>query len=82
MEVSLGINRQTETLVTFSEGRKLVKQRPPSYYCLRRWADHGVRSEGAGRVYLECIRIGPVRYTSIEAFERFLDQLNGKAVPA
>lgn len=69
---------KTETLVTLSEGKKLLQQAPPTYRMLRRWIDHGLRSHGENeRVYLEGIQIGGTTYTSVEAFHRFLDKLNG-----
>ncbi len=59
-----------ETPLVFSEVPKRLPKRHGKkvhYSTVYRWATKGVR----GRV-LETVRVGGVRYTSIEALERFL----------
>lgn len=67
------MNRQQlarENPLTFSEVSKWLPKRNGKkvhYSTVYRWATKGVR----GRV-LETIRVGGVRYTSVQALERFL----------
>jgi hypothetical protein len=71
------IDTKKERLIGFSQGGLLPTE--PSYKTLRnwyligRWSNHAER-----RVFLEAIQIGGRYFTSIEAYHRFVAQLNGE----
>ena len=65
-----------ETIIFFCESTKL-KGRPRTHR-LRYWAFHGARSNVAdGRVTLEYAYLGSSPVTSVEAFDRFNQRVNG-----
>ena len=71
------INLETETLLAPKQVCRLVPGRSGKGVSLAtcwRWMLKGHRG-----VKLESLLVGGVRYTSVEAFKRFLAQLNGGA---
>jgi hypothetical protein len=82
MEVSLteNTNIQHEQLVSFDEARHVLPGAPKKQ-TLRNWwvrglIPHGQTYRTAKPVHLETMRIGNNRYTSVEAYDRFLRALN------
>lgn len=65
------IDIHTETLVTLAEAANRLPRRPNAV-TLWRWWKKGVR----GGVRLETKKIGGIRYTSIEALDRFVARTN------
>lgn len=63
----MAIDIKTEHIVTFKEAARYLP-RHPAISTLQRWRLYGI--EG---VKLETIRIGGIRYTSLEALQRFAD---------
>ena len=75
--INPGLNSQvaSEQIVRFSEGRKLPTE--PSRNCLYNWTMKGyVSKANKERHYLEWCYVGGGKFTSIEAFERFVEKLN------
>lgn len=69
------IDLQSESIVTLSEATKLIpgrQGRPPHVSTLFRWISRGIQC-GDERVFLESIRIGGVRATSVQALTRFVE---------
>lgn len=68
------INVNSEHVVTLSQLAKGLperrKARPVHPSTIQRWRHPGVKG-----VRLECVRIGGVWHTSLEAFQRFCDKL-------
>lgn len=68
------INIQSEQLLTLSALSKRLprhrKNRPVHPSTCHRWRNPGVRG-----IRLECIRIGGIWHTTLEAFQRFCDCL-------
>lgn len=64
-----------EELVALSEGRRTLPG-APSVRKLYYWWRYGVRSETGRRVFLETIKIGGTRYTSRQAFRRFISAIS------
>lgn len=67
----MAIKIDTEDLVSFSEGKKLVRR--PTRLQLIRWAEIGIKSMSGKRIYLEEVKVGSERCTSREAYQRFVD---------
>ncbi len=69
------IDIRTEHLVTLSQLVKTLpprrQQRPVHPATVYRWRNPGIRG-----VRLECIRVGGTWHTSMEAFQRFCDELS------
>lgn len=69
------IDHLTETLVNFQHAGKHIPGNPA--LCTRhRWRLHGVRG-----VKLETLLVGGIRYTSIEAISRFIEEQNTDQAP-
>lgn len=66
-----------EQLVALPDGRRFLPG-APSARKLRYWYRNGLRSETGQRVFLETVKIGGTRYTSVEAFERFVAALSSE----
>ena len=69
------IDLTVETLVSFAEAREWLPRRRggkrPHPNTLYRWASHGVRGH-----HLETIQVGGTLCTSLEALQRFFNQLS------
>lgn len=48
----------------------------PSHQTVYRWCELGCRALNGQLVFLEFVKIGRKRYTSVEAFERFCNALS------
>ena len=72
------INVSCEQLLTLAQAARLRPPgragRPTSPSTLYRWATHGIRG-----FRLEAVRFGSVWYTSVEAMQRFVNQLSSQA---
>lgn len=74
----MSIVSERETLVSFSDARSAFRDgRRKSLATLHRWRLHGVRG-----VRLETLLIGGIRYTSLEAIDRFIQAQNADVSPA
>lgn len=74
----MGIDTATETIVSFNDARSAFKDgRRKSLATLHRWRLRGVKG-----VRLESILIGGLRYTSLEAIDRFIAAQNADDAPA
>ena len=71
-----------ETLVAFKQGRKLLASSTapgPSYRTLVRWAKDGLPPKGDSQgqpITMEHYYIGSRLFTSVEAFQRWLEKIN------
>lgn len=66
-----------EQLLTFNQGRKLPLR--PCRKTILTWVNVGCKSKRTGKlVFLECVQIGRIWYTSVEAHQRFVARLNEK----
>ena len=72
----MAINVKTEELLTFNKGGRLVGS--PSEGTVRSCVENGrcVHGNRDERVHLEVVKIAGRRYTSVEAWERFIRKLN------
>lgn len=73
-----GIDLQKETLLKLSEAAERLPGRRGGRCCLPtvwRWCLEGCRAKDGTRVYLEYVRVGNTRITSVEALGRFLTRL-------
>jgi hypothetical protein len=74
----MGIDLRNETILSLNQAAKMLppgrRGRPVTLSCLLRWVLDGVNTP-MGRVRLEAIRMGGRWITSVEALERFADQL-------
>lgn len=74
----MGIDTSTETIVSFNDARSEFKDgRRKSLATLHRWRLRGVKG-----VRLESVKIGGLRYTSLEAIDRFIQAQNAGNEPA
>lgn len=64
-----------ETLVPFEQARRLLPG-SPSRHQMQYWQRKGIKV-GDERITLEWCLIGRRRYTSQEAYQRFLEKVNG-----
>lgn len=64
-----------ETLVRLSKCCSELPTRPKATK-VRRWMTIGIEGRDGSRYYLEGVKIGGEFWTSVEAFQRFLDKLN------
>jgi hypothetical protein len=78
------ISIKTETILSFGDAaRQLPKTRigrslhPNTIW---RWAYRGLKGPNSTVVKLETTKLGGRNYTSVEALQRFFEQLNGKEV--
>ena len=71
------IDQDKEKLVSLYGLKKLVPTRPCAN-TVKNWARVGKLSKATGKiVFLESIQIGGHTFTSVEAYRRFVNQLNG-----
>jgi hypothetical protein len=73
---------ECERLFTFSDlARRSDLPVQKSQWVFRHWARRGVALNGnpRKRVRLPCVKIGRVRYTSVEALREFIASLNRAA---
>lgn len=74
----MSIDIACETLIRFSDARSAFRDgRRKSLATLHRWRLHGVRG-----IRLETLLIGGIRYTSLEAIDRFIAAQNANDAPA
>lgn len=74
----MSIELEHETLVAFSDARTAFRDgRRKSLATLHRWRLRGIRG-----VRLETLLIGGIRYTSLEAIDRFIRAQNANNPPA
>lgn len=74
----MSIELEHETLVAFSDARTSFRDgRRKSLATLHRWRLRGIRG-----VRLETLLIGGIRYTSLEAIDRFIQAQNLNDAPA
>lgn len=74
------IDLSRDKLIPLAEAAAALPSRP-SATALWRWWKKGVAVPG-GRVKLETMRIGRRRFTTREAFRRFVESMNADTVPA
>jgi hypothetical protein len=67
---------QNQQLLTLKQASKTIPSRP-HVATLWRWVNRGCRG-----IQLESWLIGGLRYTSVEAIEKFFAQTNSKPAPA
>lgn len=77
MSIDLG----KEQIVGLSEASRSFP-RKPSYHKLHRWAEFGVLAKNGRQVFLETIKVGGEPCTSVEAFQRFCEQLSTEEMEA
>ena len=70
------IDHLTETLVNFQHAGRHIPGNP-ALCTLHRWRLSGVR-----KTKLETLLVGGIRYTSIEAINRFITEQNADQIPA
>ena len=71
------IDITNETLVALTEGKKLIPPpNSPTADQLHFWWDTGLVAENGSRIFLETVKIGGRRYTSLQAFHRFVAAQN------
>lgn len=70
------IDVHKEQLVKVADGAKKLPG-VACYNTLRDWIKEGVTPKGGGeRIRLEYVQIGRTWYTSIEAYDRFIERIN------
>lgn len=76
--VGMTIDVKTETVVSFSDARSAFPgDRRVSLATLHRWRQRGIRG-----ITLETFLIGGLRYTSLEAIDRFIALQNERDTPS
>ena len=79
----MGINYETETIITLGEACRRVPPDGASTATIARWIQRGIKVKATGKVVkLETIAIGGRRVTSLEAMSRFITAQNADDVPA
>lgn len=66
----------SEHLYSLRELRRHLPKPPPSPMTLLRWATDGKKLPDGRTVLLESIHLGTARKTSLEAYWRFIQELN------
>lgn len=69
------IDIYSEKLVDIADAPKKLPT-SPSRNTVYRWCELGCRALNGQLIFLEFVKIGRKRYTSIEAFERFCNALS------
>jgi hypothetical protein len=79
----MSINLATETIISLSQAPKHLPPsytgRPVSFPTIWRWALSGILGTNGQRVRLETLRLGGRLVTSMEALQRFGEQLSARA---
>ena len=78
----MAIDIKLERLVTFIEAAHHIPRRrlgrPTHPATVWRWAKKGVNANGR-RVFLDAVKLPSGGATTLEALQRFLDEINGEA---
>src|SRR5688572_29597582 len=77
--LSFDPTQETRLSMTQATAHPLCRRgpKPLNRSVLQRWLTDGVRSTSGRRIVLESFRHGGLRFTTIEALERFFARING-----
>ena len=74
------IDPTCDTLISLCEAARQFLPDPPGPATLWRWQGRGLKVAG-DRVRLETVKVGHTRYTTADAFRRFVAAINPPAPP-